>query len=96
MLPDNLDHLRGGMDFKGDHTRWPGSRQVTTVCVHTSMDVEQQSDQKTNNAIWDGVVGLWSRVAPLLSPWCARWNVVTGVKLNPVRWSRVTHSLAQR
>ena len=36
----------------------------------------------TNNATWDGVIGLWSRVAPLLSPWCARGNVPTGVNLN--------------
>ena len=27
---------------------------------------------QTNDAIWDGVIGLWGRVAPLLSPWCAR------------------------
>ena len=35
MLLDNLDHLRV-----------PGSRQGTTVCVHTSMDMEQLSDHK--------------------------------------------------
>ena len=37
---------------------------------------------KTNNAIWHGVIGLWGRVAPLLSPWCARREVPTGVNLN--------------
>ena len=37
---------------------------------------------QTNDAIWDGVIGLWGRVAPLLSPWCARGNVPTGVNLN--------------
>ena len=36
----------------------------------------------TNDAIWDGVIGLWGRVALLLSPWCARGNVPTGVNLN--------------
>ena len=30
----------------GEHTRPLGSRQGSTVCVHTSMDMEQQSDQK--------------------------------------------------
>ena len=45
MLPINLDHLRVGW-ILGDHTRPPGLRQGTTVCVHTSMDVEQLSDHK--------------------------------------------------
>ena len=30
----------------GDHTRPPGLRQGTTVCVHTSMDMEQLLDHK--------------------------------------------------
>ena len=37
---------------------------------------------QTHDVIWDGVKGLWGRVAPLLSPWCARGNVPTGVNLN--------------
>ena len=37
---------------------------------------------QTNDAVWDGVIGLWGRVAPFLSPWCARRNVPTGVNLN--------------
>ena len=84
----------------GDHARPPGSRQGTTVCVHTSMDMEQQVRPQTNNAIWDGVISLWSRVAPLLSPWCARGNVPTGVNLNHydgsrscVRWHSDNESL---
>ena len=44
------------------------------------MDMEQQS--QTKDSIWDGVISLWGRVAPLLSPWCARGNVPTGVNLN--------------
>ena len=79
-LPENLDYLWVGWIF-GEHTRPPGLRQGTNVCVHTSMDVEQQTDQ-TNDAIWDGVVGLWSRVAPFLSPWCGKKDVPTGVNLN--------------
>ena len=38
--------------------------------------------RQTNNAIWDGVVGLWCRVAPFLSPWCGKKDVPTGVNLN--------------
>ena len=34
------------MDEAGVHTRLPGLRQGTTVCVLTSMDMEQQSDNK--------------------------------------------------
>ena len=57
----------------GDHTRTPGLRQGTTVCVHTSMGVEQPSDHKLMTP--SGVIGLWGRVAPLLSLWCARVNL---------------------
>ena len=39
---------------------------------------------QTNDAIWDGVIGLWSRVAPLLSPLCARGNVPTGGEPEPL------------
>ena len=48
---------------------------------------------QTNNAIWDGVIGLWCRVAPFLSPWCGKKDVPTGMNLNQyagpgslVRW----------
>ena len=37
---------------------------------------------QTMIAIWHGVIGLWGRVAPLLSPWCASREVPTGVNLN--------------
>ena len=40
MLPENLDHLQVGW-ISREHTRPPGLRQGTTVCVHTSMDLEQ-------------------------------------------------------
>ena len=35
-----------------------------------------------HDRLWDGVIGLWSRVAPLVSPWCAIGNVPTEVNLN--------------
>ena len=37
---------------------------------------------QTNNAIWDGVIGLWCGVAPFLLPWCGKKDVLTGVNLN--------------
>ena len=43
---------------------------------------------QTNDAIWDGVIGLWGRVAPFLSPWCGKKDVPTGVNLNQQASSR--------
>ena len=53
MVPENLDYLRVGWISRGtyetawgEHTRPPGLRQGTTVCVHVRMDMEQLSDHK--------------------------------------------------
>ena len=76
MLPDNLDHLR---------VRWrpQGSHETACDCLCPYQYGRGAACRpQTNDAIWDGVIGLWSRVAPLLSPWCARVNVPTGVNLN--------------
>ena len=81
MLPENLDHLRVGWISWGSHeTAWvtPGHDCLCPYKYGHGAAVRPQ----TNDAIWDGVIGLWSRVAPLLSPWCARGNVPTGVNLN--------------
>ena len=43
MFPANLDGWDGSLR---DRARPPGLRQGTTVCVHTSMDMEQRSDRK--------------------------------------------------
>ena len=55
---------------------------------------------QTKDSIWDGVICLWCRVAQLLSPWCARGNVPTGVNLNQysgsgscIPWRSDTESL---
>ena len=66
----------------GDHTRPLGLRQGTTVCVHTNMDVEQLSDRKLMTPSEMGSLVCAGRVAPLLSFWCARGNMPTGVNLN--------------
>ena len=80
MFPANLDHLRVG---------WMKQGSYKTACVTPGHDClcpykyghGAAVRPQTNNAICDRVIGLWGRVAPLLSPWCARVNVPTGVNL---------------
>ena len=81
MLSGNLDHLRVGWVSGGSfETAWvtPGHDCLCPYQYGRGTAVRPQ----TNDAIWDGVVGLWCRVAPLLSPWCARGNVPKGANLN--------------
>ena len=81
MLPENLDHLRVGWISRGSYeTAWvtPGHDCLCPYQYGRGAAVCPQ----TNDSIWDRVIGLWCRVAPLLSPWCARENVPTGVNLN--------------
>ena len=81
MLPDNHDHLRVGWRLRGSYE---------TACVTPGHDCLCPYEYghgaavrpQTDIAIWDGVIGLWSRVGPLLSPWCARGNMPTEVNLN--------------
>ena len=78
ILPYNLDHFRVGWRPRGSYeTAWvtPGHDCLCPYKYGHGAAVRPQ----TNDAIWDGFVGLWRRVAPLLSPWCARVNVPTGV-----------------
>ena len=82
MFPANLDPPSGCDGGSRVHTRPPVLRQGTSVCVHTSMVMEQLSDHKPITPCGMGLLVLWSRVAPLVSPWCARGNVPTGVRLN--------------
>ena len=81
MLPDNLDHPRVGWRPRRSYeTAWvtPGHDCLCPCFCGRGAPIRPQTD----DAIWDGVIDLWSRVAPLLSPWCARENVPTGVNLN--------------
>ena len=81
MLPENLDHLRVRWISRGTYeTAWvtPGHDCLCSYQYGHGAAVRPQ----TNDAIWHGVIGLWGRVAPLLSPWCARREVPTGVNLN--------------
>ena len=81
MLPNNLDYLRVGWISRGTYeTAWvtPWHDCLCSYKYGRGAAVRLQ----TNNAIWDGVIGLWSRVAPFLSPWCGKKDVPTGVNLN--------------
>ena len=81
MFPANLDHLRVEWMKRGTYkTAWvtPGHDCLCSYKYGHGAAVRPQ----TNNAICDGVVGLWRRVAPFLSPWCGKKDVPTGVNLN--------------
>ena len=76
LLPENLDHLRMGWISRGSYeTAWvtPGHDCPCPYKYRRGAAVRLQTD----DAIWDMVIGLWCRVAPLLSPWCAKENVPT-------------------
>ena len=72
----NLDHLQRGAYKTARVT--PGH---DSLCSHKYGHGAAVRPQ-TGNAIWDGVVGLWGRVARFLSPWCGEKDVPTGVNLN--------------
>ena len=81
MILANLDHLRVERMKRGTcKTAWvtPGHDCLCSYKYGHGAAVRP----RTNNAIWDGVIGLWSRVAPFLSPWCGKKDVPTGVNLN--------------
>ena len=65
----------------GQDMRRPGPRQGTSVHVHTVMDVDQFC-HRLIPPFFTEAVNLWSRVASLLTPWCAKGEVPTGVNLN--------------
>ena len=99
MLPANLDHIRVGWTTPGTYeTAWvtAGHDCLCSYQYGHGAAVRPQ----TSNAIWDGVIGLWCRVAPFLSPWCGKKELPTGVNLNHyagprscIRWHSDTESL---
>ena len=99
MFPANLDHLRVGWRKQGSYkTAWvtPGHDCLCSYKYGHGAAVRPQ----TNKAIWDGVIGLWGRVAPFLLPWCDKKELPTGVNLNHydgsrscVRWHSDNESL---
>ena len=81
MLPANLDYLRVGWRKQGTYETarvTPGHDCLCSYAYGHGAAVRPQ----TNDAIWHGVIGLWGRIAPFLSPFCARREVPTGVNLN--------------
>ena len=67
MFPDNLDHLRVGWRTRETYeTAWV-TPEHDCLCSYQYGHGAAVRPQ-TNDAIWDGVIGLWGRVAPLLSP----------------------------
>ena len=92
MFPANLDHLLVEWMKRGSYkTAWvtPGHDCLCSYKYEHGAAVRPQ----TNNAIWDGVFGLWGRVEHFLSPWCGKKDVPTEVNLNQyagpgslVRW----------
>ena len=80
-LPANLDHLRMEWMKQGTYkTAWvaPGYDCLCPYQCGRGAAVRPQ----TSDAIWDGVIGLRGSFAPLLSPWCGKKDVPTGVNLN--------------
>ena len=81
MLPANLDHL--SVEWRTQRTcdaAWvaPGHDCLCSCAYGHGAAVRPQTD----GPIWDDVICLWSRIALLLSPWCAGGVVPTGVNLN--------------
>ena len=95
MLPDNVDHLRVGWMTRGTYETalvTPGHDCLCPYKYGHGAAVRPQ----TNNAVWEGFIGLLGRVAHLLSPWCARENVITGSDPEPLLRFRILYPLAQR
>ena len=81
MPPANLDHLSVQRRQRGTYeTAWvtPGHDCLCSCAYGHGAAVRP----KTNGSISDGAMSLWSRVAPLLSPWRAKGEVPTGVNPN--------------
>ena len=80
-LPANLDHLS---------VRWRKWGSCDTAWVTTGHDClcsyahghGAAVGLQTSPSIWDGVIGLWGRVTPLLSPLCAKGEFPSGENLN--------------
>ena len=93
MLPENLDHLRVRWISRGSYeTTWvtPGHDCLCSYQYGHGTAVRPQ----TNDAIWHGVIGLWGRVAPLLSPLVCQEGGANGSELEPVLRSKFMYPLA--
>ena len=87
----------------GEHTRPPGLRQGTTVCVRTRMDMEQLSDRKliTPSGMGLLVCGAVSHPSCHLGVWyaecprsCIRWHSDNESLFGPQNKLKLTVSLS--
>ena len=81
-LPFNLDHLG---------VVWMKRRMCSTAWVtpghacHCSYQYGRGNaavGPQSHDSIWNGIIRLWGRVAPLLTLWCTKGEVLSGVNLN--------------
>ena len=80
-LPRNLDDVGVVWEPRsGYETAWatPGH-----VCSCSYSYGREAVLPQANPSVFTEAVNLWSRVASLLTPWCAKGEVPTGVNLNP-------------
>ena len=95
MLPDNLDHLRVEWRKQGSYeTAWvtPGHDCLCSYKYGHGAAVRPQ----TNDAIWDGVIGLWGRDRTPLIDLVCKGDSANGSEPEPVLRFRFMHPLAQR
>ena len=91
----NLDCLRVEWRKQGSYeTAWvtPGRDCLCSYQYAPGAAVRPQ----THDATWVGVIGLWGSVAPFLVTLVCKREYANGSELEPVRWSRIMHPLAQR
>ena len=80
-LPSSLDHL--GVVWMEKRTRSTAWVTPTHACLCPYQYGRGAAvGPQSRSSIWDGVMGLWGRVAPLLTPWCSLREIPSGVNLN--------------
>ena len=80
-LPFTLDHLGvAWMEKRTYSTAWVTPRHAC-LCPYQYGRGAAVGPQSCSS-IWNGVMGLWGTVAPLLTPWCRLRELPTGVNLN--------------
>ena len=80
-LPSTLDHFGVvWMEKRTYGTAWVTPRYAC-LCPYKYGRGAAVGPQSCSS-IWNGVMGLWGRVAPLLTPWCSLREMPTGVNLN--------------
>ena len=95
MLPAILDHLRVEGTTRATYET-ACLRQGTTVFVHTSMDVEQQSDHNLITPSGMGLLVCGAGSHTSCHPGVQEGICPRGSKPEPLRWSSIAHPLAQR